>query len=457
MQSNSPAGESWPRPAVAWYAVGILVVAFIFSFVARLILSLLVQPLKLDLGLSDSQIGLLAGPAFVLFYTLVGIPIGRWSDRYSRRTIISAGIGVWSVMTAACGVARNFWELAAARVGVGVGQAALSPAAYSMIADLFPREKLGRAVGVYQAGALFGAGLAFLFGGLVVHTVATTGGLEVPLLGSLRPWQFAFVAAGLPGLLVAVLMWTVPEPARRGPVGLPAGAPTGGAGFGDVLRYMGRHRRVYLPHFIGFALVAMPFTITATWAPEYFGRVFGYTRPQAGLTLGLILVILSPLGVYTGGWIADALQKRGFRDGTLRVGLTAALLLLPLSAAATLAPSAPLAVAIFCPFVFCASLSMAVAPAALQVITPGPFRAQVSALWMLALNLVTGLLGALGVGVVNDWLFGRDDTLGQAMALINCLCVPVAAFALWRALQPFRAAASEQAGATLAGAPLAGG
>lgn len=446
MATGETPRESWPRPGVAWYTLGILVLAFVFSFVARLIMSLLVQPLRQDLALSDSQIGLLSGGAFVLFYSLVGIPIGRWSDRYSRRAIIGCGIATWSVMTSLCGLARNFWELAAARAGVGVGQAALSPAAYSMIADLFPRDRLGRALGVYQAGALFGAGLAFLTGGLIIRAVSTSGAIGVPLLGELRPWQFAFLAVGLPGLLVALLLATVPEPRRRGGPGGAAAARS----FGAVLAYLRSHRRLYGLHFTGFALVAMPFTVIASWAPEFFGRAFGYSRPEAGLTLGAILVVLSPLGVFTGGWLADRWAARGERDGTLRVGILAALLLLPIGAAATLAPNARLAVILFCPFVFCASLSIAVAPAALQVVTPGALRAQVSAVWMLVLNLVTGFIGAGGVGILNDRLFGTDAGIGYAMALLNGISVPLGALALWRCRADFRAAAAaaESAGTT---------
>ena len=192
-QSSPPTSvEPWPRPGIAWYAVVILVVAFIFSFVDRIIISMLVEPLKADLGLSDTQLGLLQGPAFALFYALVGLPIGRWADRYSRRAIIAWGISIWSVMTAVCGLARNFLQLFLARVGVGVGEAALSPAAYSMIADYFPREKLGRAVGVYQAGAFFGAGLSFLVGGLVIQAVAKAGEISLPVIGEVQAWQMVF-------------------------------------------------------------------------------------------------------------------------------------------------------------------------------------------------------------------------------------------------------------------------
>src|SRR5690606_31508962 len=244
MQTQAAAGEPWPRPAVAWYAVVILVIAFVFSFIDRIIIAMLVDPLKQDLGLSDTQLGILQGLAFAVFYAVVGLPIGRWADRYSRRMIIASGIFLWSIMTAVCGLARNFWELFLARVGVGVGEAALSPAAYSMIADYFPKEKLGRAVGVYQAGAFFGAGLSFLVGGLIIQAVAKAGDISLPLVGAVRPWQVVFFVVGLPGVLVALLMFTVREPARRGQLAVHAA----GIPLGTVVRYALSRWRVFGLH-----------------------------------------------------------------------------------------------------------------------------------------------------------------------------------------------------------------
>lgn len=436
-----PAAEPWPRPGIAWYAVVILVVAFIFSFIDRIIIAMLVEPLKQDLGLTDTQLGLLQGLAFAVFYATVGLPIGRWADRYSRRAIIGWGIFLWSIMTAVCGLARSFWELFLARVGVGVGEAALSPAAYSMIADYFPREKLGRALGVYQSGAFFGAGLSFLVGGLVIQAVAKAGPISLPLLGDVKAWQLVFFAVGLPGVLVALLMLTVKEPVRRGRL-----AAGGGIPLGDVLRYARERWRVFVLHFIGFALLAVPITTIITWAFVYFTRVLAFTPPQAALRLGGILVILSPLGVYTGGWLADFLQRRGYRDATLRVALFAAAGLLPLSAVSAVVTDRDLVIALFGPLIFFASLSMALAPAALQVVTPNQMRGQVSAVWMLVLNLVTAGVGPSAVGAITDYVFGDPLAVGKSIALVNCLSVPLAALALWAALAPFRAAAAEQAG-----------
>jgi len=436
MANSGISERPWPSSGRAWYAVSILVVAFIFSFIDRIIIALLVEPIKADLGISDFGIGMLQGLAFAVFYALIGIPIGRWADRYSRRRIIGIGIFLWSIMTAVCGLARNFWELFLARVGVGIGEAALSPAAYSMIADYFPREKLGRALGVYQAGAFVGAGLAFLIGGLVIRFVMGSDAIELPLLGTIRPWQMVFFAVGLPGILVALMMITVREPERRGKMAghdqsLPLSA---------VFRYVGQHRRLFLSHFCGFSMLAVPITTILTWVPAYYTRVLGYSLPETGLTLGGILIIMSPAGVYTGGWLVDALQKRGYTDATFRVGILAGFLLLPLSFLATSSTNPTASLALFAPFVFCASLSMAAAPATLQLVVPNQLRAQISATWMLVLNIVTAGIGPTAVGFISSYLFVDVMAVGKSIALVNCLSMPIAILALWSGLKYLRKA-----------------
>lgn len=429
----------WPSSARAWYAVAVLVLAVVFSFLDRIIIALLVEPLRLDLGLSDTQLGLLQGLAFAVFYALVGLPIGRWSDRYSRRGIIAAGIFLWSIMTAVCGLARNFWELFWARVGVGVGEAALGPAAFSIISDLFPRQKLGRALGVYQAGAFLGAGIALLLGGLVIRAVSSSGALQLPLVGDVRPWQVVFFAVGLPGVLVSALMWTVAEPVRRGKLAGSADVIP----LGEVVRYGLQRWRVYGSLYAGFALLSVPITTILTWVPAYFGRVLHFAPPQVGVTLGSLLIVLSPAGVYAGGWLADQLQQRGYRDAVYRVGLLAAVLLMPVSYFATMTTDPRAGTWWFAPFVFCASLALAMAPAALQLVTPNQMRAQVSAMWMLFLNLITAGIGPTAVGLITDRVFADPMALGKSIALVNVVSVPLAALALAAGLRHFRAAVPE--------------
>ncbi len=424
----------WPSPAKAWYAVGILVIAFIFSFVDRIVIALLVEPIKADLGISDFGIGLLQGLAFALFYALLGIPIGRLSDRVSRRSIIATGIAIWSLMTAACGLARSFLGLFLARVGVGVGEAALSPAAYSMIADYFPREKLGRALGVYQSGALLGAGIAFLMGGAALQLLAGFDGRDLPVIGEVRTWQVAFFLVGLPGLLVSLLMLTVAEPPRRGKAaGHEAGIP-----LRSVLTYILSHGRILLTHFVGFSLLVVPVATLLAWAPTYLSRVLGFARPQSGFVLGLMLLVLSPASVYIGGWLIDRLQKRGYADAPFRVGIGAALALIPLSLLATTGRNPTSALVLLCPLIFCACISQAAAPTLIQVMVPNQMRAQISAIWMLFMNLISTIAGPTLAGFITVYVLADDMAVGHSIAIVNVLSAPVAALVLWMGLRRFR-------------------
>jgi len=448
MQDRSNAGSEptklsapqWPSPAVAWFGVGVLVIAFVFSIADRIIISLLVDPIKRDLNLTDTDMGLMMGPAFAIFYALMGLPIGRWADKYSRRTIIGVGIFLWSIMTALCGLARNFWELFLARVGVGVGEATLSPAAYSMIADYFPKDKLGRALGVYQSGAFLGVGLALIFGGLAIRFAATADDVSLPLIGVIAPWQLAFIMVGLPGVLVVALMFLVKEPARQGL------SPTHDKEISlrEAIRFAWDRRRIFLSHYTGFALLALPMTTLATWVPAYFMRVVGLTPPETGLKLGLIVLIFSPVGVISGGWLADMLFKRGYTDASLRVAVVAAVVMVPLSIFATTVTDPVLALAIACPFAFGASISMGLAPTALQLVTPNRLRGQISAAWMLFLNIITAGLGPTAVGWINEEIFGDPLAVGQSIAIVNTASVALGGLILWLTWKPFQQAVARQ-------------
>jgi hypothetical protein len=229
-------------------------------------------------------------------------------------------------------------------------------------------------------------------------------------------------------------MMTVTEPARRGTMaGHEAGIP-----LREVLGYVWQHRKLFLSHFMGFALLAVPITTIVTWVPEYYRRVLGYSPPEVGLTLGSILIVLSPAGVYFGGWMIDFLQRKGYSDAMFRVGIGAGLILLPLSLVSTTTTDPDIAIWLFGPFVFCASIGIAAAPAALQVVTPNQMRAQISATWMLVLNLVTAGLGPSAVGFISSYVLADDMAVGTAIALVNCICVPLAALALWLGLGTFR-------------------
>lgn len=409
-----------------WYAVIILLLAYVLSFVDRIIMSLLLIPIQSDLGISDTQMGLLMGLAFAIFYVAIGIPIAKLSDEKSRRIIVSVGIFLWSLMTAACGLAKSFPHLFFARIGVGVGEATLSPAAYSMIADYFSQNKLGRAIAVYQSGALFGGGLAFIIGGIVVNYAINADSISLPIIGVLQPWQIAFIVVGLPGVLMALMMLTVKEPKRTGMK----------EEFGqsvsikNTVLFVFANWKVYMAVFVGFGMLAIPITTVFTWFPTYLQRVHEVSIAESGRVLGLILFFLSSSGVLFGGWLVDYLKSKNYQDSFFRVGLMAAVLPVPFSLFVSSLANFDITIALLCPFVFFASMPLAVGPIILQIISPNQLRAQMAAIYMLFMNLLTAAIATTGIGFITDYLFQSDVAVGQSIMIVNLFSAPFAFISL---------------------------
>lgn len=436
MSSSEPQSATavvYPPASTAWYTIAILLVAYTIAFVDRTILSLLVGPIQRDLGISDTLMGLLHGIAFALFYCALGIPIARLSDQYSRRWIILVGMFFWSGMTALCGIAKGFWALFAARVGVGVGEAALSPAAYSMIADMFPPQRLGRALGVYSSGVFFGAGIAFMIGGSIIGALETTRVISLPIVGEVRSWQAVFFMVGIPGALFALLMLSVPEPTRKS--ALSAEQPSVLPG---LWSYMRENRRVVLGHFMGFSLLAIVFNGYVAWAPTQLIRDFGVTAGQAGKALGLVIFIFGGSGIIAGGLIADRLARRGYADANMRAGVFGAVALLPACLLAPQMSSFNASIAVYAAFFFFSSFPYGAAAAALQLMAPHDLRARLSAIYLLVLNLIGIGLGPLCIAAISDYLLGGKAHLGAAMTIVSAVVVPLGGLILLFTLPAFR-------------------
>lgn len=432
------AATPFPSAGAAWYAVGVLLVAYTNSFIDRTILALLVPPIQADLGINDTAMSLLHGFAFAIFYTALGVPIARLSDRYARRRIILIGTAFWSVMTMLCGLARNFAQLFLTRVGVGVGEAALSPAAYSMIADLFPKDRLGRALGVYSTGVFFGAGLAFIIGGALVNALAEMPSIALPLLGPVEPWRATFILVGLPGIVIGLLMLTVAEPKRRG-----VAVSSDNGRFRETLAFMRRNRATLTCHFLGFSALAVIFNGFIAWSPTFFVRAFGYAPGDAGIALGWLILLAGPAGIITGGMLSDTFMRRGHTDGAMRAGMIGGVGLIVPAGLATLMPSPQLALGLFAVLFFFSSFPYGAAAAALQIITPNRMRAQLSALYLLVLNLIGIGLGPTVIAATSDYLLGGPQKLGLSMAIIGGVMAPAGAALLFFGLKPFRISAAE--------------
>ncbi len=414
------ADDSYPPSSYGWYVVGILTSAYMISFLDRQILALLVEPIRRDLGLTDTQISLLLGLAFAIFYTLLGLPLGRLADRYSRRKIIAAGITIWCLMTACCGLARNFGQLFLARVGVGVGEATLNPCALSLISDYFPRETRSRAVSVYNMGVSLGAGIAMILGGWIISLVFDAPPVTLPVLGELYAWQTVFIVVGLPGLLVAALMATVREPRRRGRVSIKnsQGISSTEISIPDAIRYLLQRWQTYGSHFLGLSVVTIIGYALFFWVPTLFVRTWDWTIPQIGLAYGLITLICGPLGVYLAGWLADHWYQKGDKASAMRCCLWSNLVFIPASALAPLMPTAELALLMLIPAGIGGGAVTAMGAAALMMYTPNQLRAQVTALYYFVISVLGLTLGPTAVALVTDYVYGDDLALRYSLALV---------------------------------------
>lgn len=443
------AASSRRQSVYAWYVVGVLMLAYVSSFVDRQIMALLVEPIKRDLRISDTGMGLLMGFSFAAFYSILGFPIGRLADRRSRRGIIGWGIAIWSVMTALSGLARTYWQLFLARTGVGVGEAALSPPAYSLIADYFPRERLGTAISVYSLGIYLGSGIALMLGGWIVSEVGGTGAWHLPLLGEVRPWQAVFVLIGLPGLLLALLIRTVREPVR----GATGGVPSAEVPVAEVVRYVRRHASAFLSHNLGFALIAMVNYGWAFWVPSYLIRSHEWSPQHAGYIYGLWTATFGVAGVVTGGVLGDRLARRGRPDAKLRVGLIGAAWQIAATLLFLLAPTRVMEAALI-PSTFFASFGFGAAAAGVQEITPASMRAQTSALYLFVVNLIGLGLGPTFVAGLTDYVFRDELLIGRSILVVSMVGLIGAIITFASGMPAFRAAAQASLAWRPASAPL---
>jgi MFS family permease len=394
----------------AWYVAALLTLTQIVSYTDRFLPSLLVQPMKAELHLSDFQMGLLLGPAFVLFYITLGLPIGWLADRFSRRAILAAGITIWCAMTALGAAAGSFLPLFATRLGVGLGEATVTPSAISLIGDYFPRERRARALSLLMSGTFLGAGSAFLVFGPLVHDIQAWPPVAVPLLGAIQSWRLCFFVIGIPGLALALLMLTVREPTRRDR-GAEGGKPSLAEAFGFVWRRRAAFGTLFIASGCNLTLGALAF-----WNVALFKRNWDWNVADTGRTIGIMLFTAGPIGTLIGIGLTNRWIAAGRRDATLRVLLLGLAIGVPAYAIFPLAPAANFGVAAL----FCAHIGQAMAtaagPATLMMLVPGRIRAQSTAIYYLVIGVIGQMVGPPLVGGLSD-LLGDPSALRYAIAL----------------------------------------
>ncbi|EHJ59640.1 MFS transporter [Novosphingobium pentaromativorans] len=439
--------ESWPPARQAWTAAFLLMAAYTLAFVDRQALALLVQPIKEDLGASDTAMSLLYGLSFTIFYVIVGVPVAWLADRSNRRNIIAVSIFVWSLATAACGLVRSYSGLFMARVAVGTGEGGLSPAAYSMLADCFPKERLAVAMGIYNMGVYFGGAGALILGGLIAAQVPPGSEIVVPILGTMKGWHIIFLLLGLPGALLSFAMLLVREPRRRG---TGAGMPVTHARLGEIFAQLGRHARAYFGIIIGFSLMILVGNGTGAWIPAFLERSYGMSISEIGASYGWMVFFCGTTGALSGGFCASWLQRRGFVNGNLLAAVIGFSVLIPLTVGFPLMPTAGLALAGIGGMNFFAGFNFGGGLAALQELTPNGMRAQVSVIYMLSINLIGSTLGPTAVAMVTDFVFADPSRLGESISLVCAVASPLALVLLLIGMSGLRAARAERAGGELA-------
>ncbi len=424
---------------MAWAVLALLMLASIVSFVDRQVVAIVVEPMKADLGATDSQIGWLYG-VFAVFYAIAAWPIALMADSKSRKHIIAAGIFFWSLMTIACGLSRQFWQVFAARIGVGVGEASLGPATVSMVGDLFPRAQIPLALSVFQTAAVMGSGLAFIIGGFVLEVVQQAEPLVLPVVGELAPWQQTFVYVGLPGVLLALVFLMLREPTRRQP---PA---TQKASMGELRKFYRANGTALAFHHLGFLSLALLGYAFVFWSVSYFTRVHGEDAASAAQTFGWIFLLTGPIGPVAAAMFARFLSERGRRDANIVAGMVAGCLAVPAIVLIQFAPSATWAYVLYVPAMILVNAPFGIANGSLPVIAPSMIHAQVAAIYLFVVS-IGNLLGPPIAGFFNEVVFPEADgvrysiiSLTIAFGVFGVLMLQLARKPYARALERMEAA-----------------
>lgn len=425
-------------PVQAWSTLAVLVLLGMVAFLDRQVISLLVEPIKAGLHISDTQISLLQGLAFGLLYATCGLPIGHLVDHHSRRHVIFFGIMLWGLAASACGLATSFGTLLSARIFVGLGEAALAPASYSILSDLFDKRRLALALSIYSIGSALGSAAALVISSLLI--AALPHGFTVPLVGPLASWRAVLFLTGLPALIFGFLIFLVPDPREESG----GAARRSGATWADLLGFIGQQRAFFAAHLSGFAcLIALAYA-GLSWLPTVLIRSFAWPIGEVGLVLGGFTTVTGIAGLLLNGSLVDRLFARGRADAHLRYYLVAAPLMAVGGLAAGFSGSAPLFLAMMILPQILANFG-GVAAAAVQIVTPPALRGKMSALYLMIVSLFGLMVGPSAVALLSDHVVGPAH-LQLALGIVYALLSPIAGicFALGRG--PMRRAVAAAAG-----------
>jgi len=424
-----------PRSAsvIAWSSVGLLSVLYALGMMDRIMLAMIINPIKADFGIGDFQVGLLMGLAFSVTYVILGVPLGLTADRVPRKFVIFGGLLVWSLATLGSAFAAGFFSLFLFRMALGVGEAALSPAAVPLISSLFPQERRSLPLSIYMASSNVGAAVAAVSVGFLLLWITQQGNM-VPLIGvEIRPWQFVFLCMAVPGFLLLPAVLLLPDPPRLRET---RSAP----GLKPLYRFLGSRKRLFVPLFITFALSVTVNYSFSYWSAEFLMRGHGWTKAQAGALMGFMFFVPPLLSHLISGISIDWLAAKGVRDAPLRLFLFMALLSLPFSLMAYLAANSTLTVIGLAVIASLFYPSLSFGTITIQQVTPDDLKGQMTGAFLSFTNFFGLGIGPALVGFLSQHAFDGTGALGTSLAMIVSLGILLVCFCLALCLGPLREA-----------------
>lgn len=429
-----PAADGdWPSPRRAWTALGLLMGAFVVSAIDRGIIALLVEPIKAEYGLTDTQFAALMSLAFGSFYVVMAIPLGYLADRFQRRLVIGIGVGMFSLFSVMTGLAKTYTQLFVARMGVGFGEASVSPAGLAMISDYFAPHKLGRAIGLFNMCGFVGGSLALVGGGWLFGLYQELHQPDASALMGFAPWQATILTAAVPGLLLTPALLMLREPVRRGMAGRSARLS-----LPEMLEELGKRRVFLVLLIVGMSFANIMTMAVSMWSPALFIRVYGWSAAEAGFWLGLALLAGAVAGSYLAGWMTDRMTQAGKLDAPIRIAAFSFLIGGVFGCISPLMPTASLALVTQLPLLFLKPMAFACSLMALQMVIPNQLRSQVNATYNTMLSLLGLVVGPLVIGMLTDHVFTAREGVRYAMSLITGISAPAMAICLIIAIAPFR-------------------
>ena len=433
---NNPYIENYPSRKTGYSAVVVMTLAQVFAFIDRQIPAMLVEPIKQDFNLNDSQIALLGGAAFSIFYAIMALPIGYAVDRYKRVNVLGTGIFVWSLMTTLAGLANSFGRLFGARIGVAVGEAVMAPVSVSLVSDYFPQNKQGKPMGIITAGVYIGIGATLIGGGYLIDYLTNIGGITIPGIGYFKPWQATFLVVGIPGILISFAAFMLHEPRR---LGLAQTSEKDSKSI-NIFSHLIKNKSTLIPMFAGLIFMALIFYSFTFWAPSMMVRTHGLSLTEVGFSLGIITIISSILGTISSGAVVDYLRSKGRTDAPIRTAMFACIFAMPAICLAPLVENVVAAWMLIGIYLFFISSFAPIGLLAVSGVSSNEVKGQMAAVHAFLMMAFGLSLGPQITAFFTDFILQDESKLGLAVSLTGGLVLPIAAVCFWMSLKRYRKA-----------------